>query len=236
MNSLDAVGALLDADRWLERVVAQRDHLPELAELASLEAELRSRLQELAQLDAEGGPVRRRYEECRTESTTLTTKVRDVTHALETSTAGAKELAMSQRQLEQLRERLSAVEDEELAALEILEPLEEAIATLKSSSAPLVARRQELLGTIAALQSSLDEEISALRTSRDACYAALAPSWQQRYDRAGQRVAGIGAARLIEGRCDGCRIALAPLERDRLSQLPIGECGECPECGRLLLA
>ena len=52
VEPLDALRALTEADRWIDRVVAQRDHLPEHAELATLEEELRALLAALHEAQA----------------------------------------------------------------------------------------------------------------------------------------------------------------------------------------
>jgi predicted nucleic acid-binding Zn-ribbon protein len=40
---------------------------------------------------------------------------------------------------------------------------------------------------------------------------------------------------VVEGRCDGCRLALAPLDHDRFKSRALDTFMDCPECGRLLL-
>ena len=36
MNETDNLRALMEADRWIDRVTAQRNHLPEMAELVTV--------------------------------------------------------------------------------------------------------------------------------------------------------------------------------------------------------
>jgi predicted nucleic acid-binding Zn-ribbon protein len=57
----------------------------------------------------------------------------------------------------------------------------------------------------------------------------------KRYNAALARVGTSGAANVIEGRCDGCRIALSPLDLDRWKSQAPDAFMDCPECGRLLL-
>ena len=61
MEQIDRLRALTDADRWIERVIAQREHLPELEELATLEGELRALLGALHEAQSVAEPVRARY-------------------------------------------------------------------------------------------------------------------------------------------------------------------------------
>ena len=39
MSETDNLRALMEADRWIDRVTAQRNHLPEMAELVTVEEE-----------------------------------------------------------------------------------------------------------------------------------------------------------------------------------------------------
>jgi predicted nucleic acid-binding Zn-ribbon protein len=99
-----------------------------------------------------------------------------------------------------------------------------------------MVRRTQLQETIKDLQQTLDEEIAALRQSRAPLAEALRADWRKIYDAALQRVGVSGAAQLVDGRCDGCRITLSPLDVDRAKAQPEGAVLPCPECGRLLVA
>jgi hypothetical protein len=225
----------MDADRWIDRVGSQRSHLPEIAELSSVETELRSLMKALQEAQAAQAPVRTAYEDSAAEAERLRTRSVDLERTLGSSTANARELAALQTELDHVRELLSRVEDRELEFLLAVEPLDETIQAVKSQAQPMVARRSELLGAITELQASLDEELVALRTARHERASALSPELLARYDSALVRAGTSGAAQVDAGRCDGCRIALSPLDVDRWKGQAPGTFMTCPECGRLLL-
>jgi predicted nucleic acid-binding Zn-ribbon protein len=235
MEQLERLRALTEADRWIERVIAQREHLPELEELATLEGELRSLLDALKEAQATAEPVRRRYATLQESSQRLGQRASDLEKALAAATGSARDLAAMSREHEQVRTRLAETEDEELDAMLELEPLDETINAIKGRAQPGVARRAELQAHVAQLRATLDEEIAALRASRQELAHGLEPQWRQRYDAALARVGTSGAAMVDAGRCDGCRIALSPLDYDRYKHLEPGVVMDCPECGRLLL-
>ena len=114
--------------------------------------------------------------------------------------------------------------------LKILEQL-----AIKAQAQPGVARRAQLQSTLVQLRATLEEEIAALRVSRTALASGLEVLWRQRYDAALSRAGISGAAYVDAGRCDGCRIALSPLDFDRFRHLDAAVIMDCPECGRLLL-
>ena len=235
MEPIDALRSLTDADRWIERVVAQREHLAERAELDALEVELRTLLRALHDAEAIAAPVRLAYETARELARRHSVRVGDLERALASSSASARELTATQHELEQVRSRVAAAEDDELHQLIELEPLDESIAAIKARAQPGVARRSELQGEIVQLRATLDDEITALRLTRAERAADLEPEWRQRYEHALARAGTSGGAYVDAGRCDGCRLALSPLDLDRFRHLAPGVVMDCPECGRLLL-
>jgi hypothetical protein len=225
----------MEADRWIDRVRSQKTHLPEIAELTDLEAELRSLLKNLQ--DAEGAlaPLKSRFDTVDAESQRLRTRAKDLDDALSSSTASSRELSAIQGELTHVRTLLAESEDRELELLEALEPAETHIESIKQLAQPGVRRRAELLESIAQLQGSLDDELLSLARDRDERARALSLPLLSRYDAALRRVGTSGAAQVVEGRCDGCRLALSPLDYDRFRAQPPDMFMDCPECGRLLL-
>jgi predicted nucleic acid-binding Zn-ribbon protein len=225
----------MEADRWIDRVRSQKTHLPEIAELTALEAELRGLLKELR--DAEGAlaPMKAHLDSVATESQRLRTRAKDLDDALSSSTASARELTAIQGELLHVRTLLAESEDRELDLLVALEPAEARIESVKQLAQPGVRRRAELLESIAQLRGTLDDELVSLQSDRDERAAALSTSLRTRYDAALARSGTSGAAQVVEGRCDGCRIALSPLDYDHYRAQPPDTFMECPECGRLLL-
>ncbi len=225
----------MEADRWIERVSGQRSHLPEIRELGEVEAEMRSLLKSLQEAQAAQTPVRTAYEDSAAEAGRLEKRVEDLEQALNSTTASARDLAAIHSELDHVRELLSKVEDRELDLLLEVEPLDQLVQAIKSQAQPVVARRTALQSEITELQSSLDEELVALRAARRERASALSSDRLARYAAALLRAGGSGAAQVDAGRCDGCRIALSPLDLDRWKGLSPGTFMACPECGRLLL-
>jgi predicted nucleic acid-binding Zn-ribbon protein len=235
VNETDNLRALMEADRWIDRVTAQRNHLPEMAELLTVEEELRGLLKALNEARAVLAPVRTAYDDAQRESGRLRTRAEGLDATLSASTANARELTALQGELAHVRELLARSEDLELDYLIEVEPLEEVVNAVKAKAQPQVTRRTELQGVIVELQTGLDDELVSLRGGRAERASALSAELLARYDAALSRVGTSGAAQVDAGRCDGCRIALSPLDVDRWKGQGEGSFMTCPECGRLLL-
>jgi predicted nucleic acid-binding Zn-ribbon protein len=235
VSEADALRALMEADRWIDRVRSQKTHLPESAELTVLEAELRGLLKDLHDAETSLAPLKSNFETVDSESRRLRTRAKDLDDALSSSTASSRELSAIQGELTHVRTLLAESEDRELTMLEALEPVESQIESIKQLAQPGVRRRAELLESIAQLQGTLDDELASLVRDRDERALAVSDSLLTRYDAALKRAGTSGAAQVVEGRCDGCRLALSPLDYDRFRAQPSGTFMDCPECGRLLL-
>jgi predicted nucleic acid-binding Zn-ribbon protein len=96
-------------------------------------------------------------------------------------------------------------------------------------------RRGVLQAQITELQATLDEEIASLRISRGERAKDVPEAILKTYEAAHLRVGISGAAQVENGRCDGCRIELSPLDFDRWKAQAEDTFMACPECGRLLL-
>jgi hypothetical protein len=235
VSEADALRALMEADRWIDRVRSQKTHLPEIAELTALEAELRGLLKDLRDAEAALAPVKANLDVVAKESQRLRKRAKDLDGALSSSTASARELSAIQGELIHVRALLAESEDRELELLVALEPAEARVESVKQLAQPGVRRRAELLETVAQLQGTLDDESASLQRDRDERAVALSNSLRTRYDAALARAGTSGAAQVVEGRCDGCRLALSPLDYDRYRAQPPDTVMDCPECGRLLL-
>lgn len=235
MSDTDSLRALMDADRWIDRVSSQRSHLPEMSELADLEVALRGLAKALQEAQAVSTPVRSAYDDTKAEAQRLRSRASDLEKTLASSTANARELGALQKELDHVRELLERSEDRELEYLYALEPLDETVQSIKQRAQPGMVRRSELQTTIVQLRASLDEELVSLREQRSSRAAAVTADLLARYAAAFARVGGSGAVQVDAGRCDGCRIALSPLDHDRWKHQSPDTFMNCPECGRLLL-
>ncbi|HEV2426946.1 MAG TPA: hypothetical protein VGS61_01865, partial [Acidimicrobiales bacterium] len=110
MSDAEALRALMEADRWIDRVRAQRDHLPERAELAEVETRLRALAQELAVARGALDPVRTAYEDASRESERLKVRESELDAALASPTAGSRELAAISVERDHVRARRAEAE------------------------------------------------------------------------------------------------------------------------------
>jgi uncharacterized protein len=231
--------ALLDLqelDSRADQLRHQRAHLPELAEIATLngartEIDDRRRDAQIAvddltteqkkvDLDVEQVKARRSRDQQRMDQGLIT---------------NPKDLERMQGELASLERRIGTLEDEEL----------EVMARLEDAEKDLSAATQELAATddqLSALGASRDEKTSDLERSladveaeRGPAVALIPADLVALYDRLRASKGGVGVGALHRRECGGCRLTLDASELAEVRAAPADEVLRHEECQRILV-
>ena len=225
--------ARLDAE--LARLDHRRSALPEVAELARMEAraaELKDAIvvaeTELGDLAKEEGRAERDVDQVRTRIE------RDRARLDAGQVSAARELASLQSEIESLHRRQG--------------DLEEIVLDLMERREALVSRRDEL----AAERDSLADETATVAARRDAAVKEIDEQAGRASDERGgiaaevpadllklyeqiRGVRGVGAAALRAGRCEGCHLTLNTVDLNEIRASAPDEVIRCEECRRILV-
>ena len=71
--------------------------------------------------------------------------------------------------------------------------------------------------------------------ARQAAAAGIPDELLSEYDRLRKKLGGVGAARLANGSCTGCHLALPATELDRIRHQAPDAVAHCDQCGRILV-
>ena len=148
---------------------------------------------------------------------------------------GTRELLTLQEEVDGLRSRCSEMESDALELMEAIEQIESEVDGLETSldaaEAEEAAAQLRLAEAEAVVQGEIEEENAARGTvAADIPAAALAS-----YEGLRTRMGGVAVARLSNGTCEGCHLALSAMELDRIRHAPADEVCYCEECGRILV-
>jgi len=133
----------------------------------------------------------------------------------------ARDLQAMDHEVGQLADRQHDLEEEEILLMEEEEPLDIALA--------------EHRATAVELEVELRAAIELAQTARAAVATGLPDELAERYERLRTHLGGVGAARLVGNRCDGCHLTLPSVEVERIHQLPADTFATCPQCDRILV-
>lgn len=147
----------------------------------------------------------------------------------------ARDLQAMDAEVGHLAERQAHLEADELALLEAQEPLEDMLGEAQTEDGELAAEVELLQAAVAAAVAELDEEVASVSEARRAVAASVPEPLLARYEELRDRLGGVGVARLIGDRCDGCHLTLPSMEAERIRRLAPTELATCEQCGRLLV-
>lgn len=236
MSVLEDLLQVQDHDTAADRIRHRRATLPELTELASISDRLSGLETSLAEVRRRRDEVAGREQRLEDDVAAVTAKAAEVSGVLYSGSVGAiRELQAMEAEIVALNRRRSALEDDLLAAMEEREPLDAEVAALERERERLDAEAAQLHAVVAESQSDLDRQLDAEMAARSAAAAGLPADLVDLYEQLRARSAGVGAARLVNGRCGGCHLALPATEVDRLRRQPPGALERCDQCGRILV-
>ena len=134
-----------------------------------------------------------------------------------------------------LASKATVTEDREIEIMEQLEPVESELTAVRTELVQIDAERTELSAAIERAESSIQVERRAVLDERAPLAASLPDALASSYERLRSKLGGIGAAKLVDGTCDGCHLKLPNRERDLIVHAPAGTIFYCDQCGRILV-
>lgn len=145
-----------------------------------------------------------------------------------------RELSDLQKDIDQLKHQLSAIEDRDIEALARLETSESEMREAEASVRTLEAAWQEAQAELTQRVQRLDEELAGLEKERAAQAEGIDAAMKSAYDHVRRVRQGRGVARLDRNLCLGCRIT-TPTAIVNRARSAVGFV-QCPNCERILYA
>lgn len=235
MSRWEPLLAVQEHDTTADQLEHRRRTHPARAELEAAMAELAALEGTATEVEAERKDLARVQQRLEDEIASLRAKAEQHDKTLYSGSVGnPRELQALQDEIGALQRRASQLEDQELEVMEQLEPVDGRLADLGRQREELDQRAASLRAQIAEAEVDIDAELDRVRAERAAVAATVEPELLAEYEQLRPRTGGIAIARLVNGHCGGCHLALSAVELDRIKRLPEDELVHCEECGRLL--
>lgn len=232
----EALLAVQERDTKLDQLEHQLRKLPAREERDAAQAALDDLDSAIAERSAERDELSRRQRRLDDEVETISAKRRSHDERLYGgSVTNARELQDLQEEIEALGRRISVLEDDELAIMEQLEPLEAELADLNTTRQLRDTVLADANARLAEAEQALRAQVETEREARAGLVGAVPEDLLREYEGLRASNGGIGVARLVGGnRCGGCNLTLSAVEVAALRKHQ-GELSHCEECGRLLV-
>jgi predicted nucleic acid-binding Zn-ribbon protein len=236
VGDLSALLAVQEHDTAVDQLRHRRATLPERAELAHVEDELAALERTAAALTVQRDDVARRQKRSEDELAGIEAKIAETRARLYSGAVTIpRELQAMQAEVDSMRRRASALEDEVLEAMTEREPLDEELRVLAEARARLDADGSRLRALIAEAEIAIDADLASELEARGKAAAHVPDDLAKLYEQLRSKLGGVGAARLVSGRCSGCHLALPATEIDRIRREPPDALIRCDQCGRILV-
>jgi predicted nucleic acid-binding Zn-ribbon protein len=236
MSDLERLLELQANDTISDQLRHRRANLPERIEIVRLTGVVADRRSALEEPTAERAALGRDQKRLEDEIAGLTTKITSVDAQLYgPSMTSPKEAQALQADLESLKRRQLALEDEVLELMEQIEPIDGLLANGVDVIAELDAEINRVRLTLAEHEAEVDAEAAAAAAARAPLADSVPSELLAEYERLRPLHGGVAVARLSGPTCLGCHISLAAAEVDRLRREPPDAIVHCPDCGCLLV-
>jgi predicted nucleic acid-binding Zn-ribbon protein len=222
-------------DTRLAQLAHRRRTLPELGEIAGLEARLAKLDGELVLARTRVGDAERAVAKAEADVELVRSRARRNQQRLDAGQGAPKELQAMQHELESLAHRQSVLEDEELEIMETLETAQNAVSSLERDREEAAQGLQDAIGRRDKAFSALDADRQVASDARASAAAGLPAELMALYERVASANGGVGAAKLYQRRCEGCHIELNAADVGRIRTASPDTVLRCEECSRILI-
>ncbi|MFD9812515.1 zinc ribbon domain-containing protein [Streptomyces sp. NPDC059080] len=223
-------------DVRLTQLAHKRNNLPELAELTTLEADLTQQRDLLVAAQTEESDTAREQTKAEQDVDQVRQRAaRDQKRLDSGAITSPKDLESLQRELASLAKRQGDLEDIVLEIMERREAAQERATELSGRVEGAQAKADDVTARRDAAYAEIDAEAETVTKERELTVADIPADLMKLYDRLRARHGGIGAARLFQRRCEGCRLELDITELNDIRTAAADTVVRCENCSRILV-
>ncbi|MER6607748.1 C4-type zinc ribbon domain-containing protein [Streptomyces sp. NPDC000927] len=223
-------------DVRLSQLAHRRKSLPEHAEIESLTSDL-AQLRDLliASQTEESDTAREQTKAEQDVDQVRQRAARDQQRLDSGAVTSPKDLESLQREITSLAKRQGDLEDVVLEVMERREAAQERVTELSGRVSAVQAKADDATARRDAATEELDEEAASVTKEREVVAASVPADLLKLYDKLREQQGGIGAARLYQRRCEGCRLELNITEINEVKAASPDTVLRCENCRRILV-
>lgn len=225
-----------ELDSSLDRLAHRRRTLPEHAEIADIQKEHEAASDQLVVAQTEVDDLAREQRKADADVEQVKSRrVRNQDRLDKGQVGSPKELEGLQHELQTLERRISDLEDAELDVMERLESAQSELERLQTTIAGHDDAVLELEKRRDAALAEIDAEVASAEGERAQIVSGIGDDLMALYEKLRTSHGGVGAAALVQRRCQGCRLELNAADLRAIAAAPDDEVLRCEECQRILV-
>ncbi|MFF0083403.1 zinc ribbon domain-containing protein [Streptomyces canus] len=225
-----------DLDVRLQQLAHKRRSLPEHAEIESLTKDATQLRDLLVAAQTEESDTAREQTKAEQDVDQVRQRATRDQQRLDSGAATSpKDLENLQREITSLAKRQGDLEDIVLEVMERLESAQERVAELTERVSSVQSKIEDATARRDAALESLDGEIASVTKEREVISATVPADLLKLYDKLRAQQGGIGAAKLYQRTCQGCRQELAITDFNEVRAAAPDTVVRCENCRRILV-
>ena len=223
-------------DSTLDRLTHRRRTLPEIDQIEELDARRTRLADDIVLVETEDSDLGREQSKLEGDIDQVRTRMQRDQQRLDAGQVSSpRELENLQSEIESLKRRQSDLEDDELEIMEKREAVQSRAGELRQEQNDVATALTEAEHRRDGTLAEIDAETEKTTAQRTEVAAALPAELVALYEKVRPASAGVGAAALHRGRCEGCHLQLNTTDLNRIREAPEDEVLRCEECRRILV-
>ncbi|MBX7465216.1 MULTISPECIES: zinc ribbon domain-containing protein [Streptomyces] len=223
-------------DVRLSQLAHKRKSLPEHAEIESLTKDLTQLRDLLVASQTEESDTAREQTKAEQDVDQVRQRAtRDQQRLDSGAVSSPKDLESLQREIASLAKRQGDLEDVVLEVMERREAAQERNAELTERVSSVQAKTDDATARRDAALAELDAEAASVTKEREIVAGSVPADLLKLYDKLREQQGGVGAARLYQRRCEGCRLELNITEVNEVKAAAPDTVLRCENCRRILV-
>lgn len=233
LTSLTDLLDLQDIDLQIDRLLDERQSLPELEEYRVVHESLQSKESERARSAEELKQIELDLDKAEGELEILESKLEEHETRLFAGGMSARETEHMRLEVLSLRGQQGALEEKVLGILESVDPAREELAAIESDVRSLDADKTRLESAIKEQWKTIDAELARKEERKQEALTPIDAELLELYEKLRGIKEGVAVAPFDHGVCGGCHMTLSPAEQDEAFK---DELPRCVHCRRILVA
>ncbi|MFG2947610.1 zinc ribbon domain-containing protein [Streptomyces adustus] len=223
-------------DVRLQQLAHKRRSLPEHAEIESLTKDLTQLRDLLVAAQTEESDCAREQTKAEQDVDQVRQRAaRDQQRLDSGAVTSPKDLENLQKEIVSLAKRQGDLEDVVLEVMERRESAQERVAELTERVGSVQSKIDDATGRRDAAFEEIDGEVATVTKEREVVAASVPADLLKLYDKLRQQQGGIGAAKLYQRTCQGCRQELSITDFNAVRAAASDTVVRCENCGRILV-
>ncbi|MGW2176820.1 zinc ribbon domain-containing protein [Streptomyces sp. NPDC001732] len=223
-------------DVRLSQLAHRRKSLPEHAEIEALTSDLAQLRDLLVASQTEESDTAREQTKAEQDVDQVRQRAaRDQQRLDSGAITSPKDLESLQREIASLAKRQGDLEDVVLEVMERRESAQERVTELSERVSAVQAKVDDATARRDAATRELDAEAATVTKEREVVAGSVPADLLKLYDKLREQQGGVGAARLYQRRCEGCRLELNITEINEVKAAAPDTVLRCENCRRILV-